>query len=213
MKKADVKIGGKYFATVSGRKVVVKIDVENRHGGWTATNQTTGKQVRIKTAGRLTPMSGKSNNAAASDSDADGQAEAAPATKPKRGKRAEQAEVTSQAAATDSSSEGQVETVQAAKPKRGKRAAQAEATDQADAPAGQKKLSALAAAAKVLVEVGQPMNSKQLIEAMAQKGYWSSPGGKTPEATLYAAIAREIKTKGEAARFTNPDRGLFAARA
>jgi hypothetical protein len=198
---------------VSGRKVVVKIDAENRHGGWSATNQTTGKQVRIKTAGRLTPMSGKSNNAAASDNDAEGHTEETPVTKPKRGKRVAQAEVASQAAVTDSDSEVQAEAVPATKPKRGKRAAQAEATDPADPAAGQKKLSALAAAAKVLVEVGQPMNSKQLIEAMAQKGYWSSPGGKTPEATLYAAIAREIKTKGEAARFTNPDRGLFAARA
>ena len=210
MKKADVKIGGKYFATVSGRKVVVKIDAENRHGGWSATNQTTGKQVRIKTAGRLTPMSGKSNNAAASDNDAEGQTEETPATKPKRGKRAAQTEVTSQAVVTDSDSEVQAETDPVAKPKRGKRVTGAKVTD---AAAGQKKLSALAAAAKVLVEVGQPMNSKQLIEAMAQKGYWSSPGGKTPEATLYAAIAREIKTKGEAARFTHPDRGLFAARA
>jgi hypothetical protein len=56
------------------------------------------------------------------------------------------------------------------------------------------------------------MNTKQLIEAMAQKGYWTSPGGKTPEATLYAAIAREIKTKGDQSRFTNPERGMFAAR-
>ena len=53
MKKAEVKIGGQYFATVSGKRVVVKIDGENRGGGWNATNQTTGKSVRIKTAGRL----------------------------------------------------------------------------------------------------------------------------------------------------------------
>jgi hypothetical protein len=27
------------------------------------------------------------------------------------------------------------------------------------------------------------MNTKAMIEAMAAKGYWTSPGGKTPHAT------------------------------
>src|SRR5690606_28089138 len=56
MKKADVKIGGQHFANVTGRRVVVKIEAESRHGGWDAINQTTGKKVRIKSAQRLTPM-------------------------------------------------------------------------------------------------------------------------------------------------------------
>jgi HB1, ASXL, restriction endonuclease HTH domain len=72
-----------------------------------------------------------------------------------------------------------------------------------------KKLSALDAAAKVLQESGQPMNCQEMIQAMAAKGYWSSPAGKTPAATLYAAIAREIKIKGKDARFTKTERGQF----
>src|SRR5450755_2752482 len=72
-----------------------------------------------------------------------------------------------------------------------------------------KKLSALDAAAKVLQEAGQPMNCQEMIQAMATKGYWSSPAGKTPAATLYAAIAREIKIKGKDARFTKAERGQF----
>ena len=44
------------------------------------------------------------------------------------------------------------------------------------------------------------MDSQEMIEAMASKGYWKSPGGKTPHATLYAAIAREIKIKGKVSR-------------
>ncbi len=79
-----------------------------------------------------------------------------------------------------------------------------------DVVAQGKKLSALDAAAKVLQEAGGPLNCTQLIEAMAAKGYWSSPAGKTPAATLYAAIVREIKTKGAGARFTKTQRGLFA---
>src|SRR6202142_4091484 len=55
------------------------------------------------------------------------------------------------------------------------------------------KLSALDAAAKVLQETGQPMNCQEMIAAMAAKGYWSSPAGQTPAATLYAALEREIK--------------------
>jgi hypothetical protein len=45
---------------------------------------------------------------------------------------------------------------------------------------------------------------------MAAKGYWTSPGGKTPDATLYAAILREITAKGKDARFYKADRGKFA---
>ncbi len=72
-----------------------------------------------------------------------------------------------------------------------------------------KKLSALDAAAKVLGESGEAMNCKELIDAMAAKGYWKSPGGQTPWATLYAAILRELRTKGADARFRKAERGKF----
>ena len=72
-----------------------------------------------------------------------------------------------------------------------------------------KKLSALDAAAKILSASKEPMNAKQLIEAMAAKGLWSSPGGKAPWATLYSAITREVATKGKEARFKKADRGQF----
>ena len=74
-----------------------------------------------------------------------------------------------------------------------------------------KKLSAIDAAAKVLADVGEPMNAKAMIEAMATKGLWTSPGGKTPHATLYSAIIREIALKGKESRFVKKDRGQFAA--
>jgi hypothetical protein len=77
----------------------------------------------------------------------------------------------------------------------------------------EKKVSALDAAVKVLAEEGRPMSCKEMIETMAAKGYWTSPGGKTPEATLYSAILRELATKGDKARFTKVDRGRFAYRA
>jgi hypothetical protein len=75
-----------------------------------------------------------------------------------------------------------------------------------------KRRTALDAAARVLAESGQAMSCGALIAAMAAKGYWTSPAGKTPSSTLYAAIAREIKTKGGEARFRKTERGKFAGR-
>ncbi len=77
--------------------------------------------------------------------------------------------------------------------------------------AAAKHLSAISAAAKVLADSGKPMRAKEMIEAASAKGLWSSPKGKTPEATLYAAIIREIAAKGKTARFSKVERGLFAA--
>ena len=51
-----------------------------------------------------------------------------------------------------------------------------------------KKLSALDAAAKVLAESKEPLNTREMIEAMAAKKLWTSPGGATPHATLYTVV-------------------------
>jgi hypothetical protein len=45
---------------------------------------------------------------------------------------------------------------------------------------------------------------------MAAKGYWTSPAGKTPGATLSSAILRELKMKGTDARFRKTEPGKFA---
>jgi hypothetical protein len=80
------------------------------------------------------------------------------------------------------------------------------------AATGEKKRSALDAAARVLAEEHRPMGCQEMIGAMAIKGYWTSPGGKTPAATLYSAILREIDTKGDASRFVKVGKGQFARR-
>ena len=73
-----------------------------------------------------------------------------------------------------------------------------------------KRVSALDAAAQVLAQAEKPMRAQELIAAMAEQSLWSSPAGKTPHATLYAAMLREVGTKGDTARFKKVDRGLFA---
>ena len=83
------------------------------------------------------------------------------------------------------------------------------APKKAKAPKAQRGMSALDAAAKVLGEATKPMATKAMIEEMAAKKYWTSPGGKTPHATLYAAILREMKVKGSESRFEKTDRGHF----
>ena len=82
----------------------------------------------------------------------------------------------------------------------------AKATAKPDA----KKLSQIEAAVQVLAKAGEPMNCKAMVEVMTTQGLWSSPGGATPDATLYASILRDINTKGKEARFKKVDRGHFA---
>ena len=77
---------------------------------------------------------------------------------------------------------------------------------------GKTSLSQLDAAAKVLGEATKPLTTKEMVEAMTTKGYWTSPGGKTPHATLYSAILRELQSKGETGRFIKTDRGHFKLR-
>ena len=74
-----------------------------------------------------------------------------------------------------------------------------------------RRVSALDAAAQVLASSDGPLGAKDMIARMQAEGLWTSPGGKTPEATLYAAIIREIAAKGTEARFKKHARGLFVA--
>ena len=74
-----------------------------------------------------------------------------------------------------------------------------------------KRVSALDAAFTVLRGRKQPMNVKDLIEAMATRKLWKSPGGATPHATLAAALIGEISKKGKQSRFKKVSPGQFTA--
>ena len=80
----------------------------------------------------------------------------------------------------------------------------------AQSPGKPKRVSALDAAAQVLKKAAEPMTSKMLIAAMTEQKLWTSPNGKTPHATLNAAMLREIGSKSGKARFKKVGRGLFA---
>ena len=93
-----------------------------------------------------------------------------------------------------------------------KAAKDAKATPKADTAKrrgdGAKKPSGLDAAAKVLADAGEPMNCKAIVERMLAEGLWQT-SGRTPSATIYSAIIREIRDKGEASRFAKVERGKF----
>lgn len=74
-------------------------------------------------------------------------------------------------------------------------------------------LSALDAAARVLAEGKEPLSTREIIEQAAAKGYWQSPKGLTPWATLNAAIRREMAAKGTHSRFRQTELGRYAFRA
>jgi len=75
-------------------------------------------------------------------------------------------------------------------------------------PRAEGKMSGLDAAAKVLAETGEALGCKTIVERALEKGYWKT-NGKTPQATVYAAILREIQKKGDEARFKKTERGKF----
>ena len=81
----------------------------------------------------------------------------------------------------------------------------------AKAPAKPKRISGLDAAARVLAEAGGTMGSRQIVDVMLAKGLWKT-SGKTPHATIYAAIIRDIQKKGSRSRFERVARGRFMLR-
>jgi hypothetical protein len=82
-------------------------------------------------------------------------------------------------------------------------------TETAKQPNADKPMSLLDAAAKVLADASEPMNTREMVDAVQTKGLWKPGTGKTPHATLYSAILREMKHKGDDSRFTKVERGRF----
>jgi len=205
MKKADVKVGGRYSAKVSDKVVVVRIDAENPHGGWDATNEATGKRVRVKSAQRLRGAVHKSKPMAlaipsqAGTPAADGKGPDAKAEKAAK-VEAWRKEVAAKGAAPDPELDKAIKAADADRAARKAKAAK---------PKGQRKGGALDAAVQVLKTAdGGPLGCKEMVERMLAKGLWQTKG-KTPAATLYAAVIREIAAKGKDARFHKTGRGQF----
>ena len=187
MKKNEVKVGQTYRCKVSGSLADVRITGENVHGGWDGVNVLTNRKVRVKSAQRLrgkTPQRPAKRSKIVSLAKYEAEA-AAEANAPSASRAKKASKATGKAKAA---------------PKRdtGERGAK-----------GAKRTSGLDAAAQVLAEAKEPLNAKEMVERMLAKGLWQT-AGKTPAATIYAAIIREIAAKGADSRFRKVERGKFA---
>ena len=98
-----------------------------------------------------------------------------------------------------------------AKAKSKKQTPQIAAPAKKDKTANPKRVSLLDAAATVLAAAKEPMQAKAIVEQVVKRGLWKPGAGKTPHATLYAAMTREIAAKGKDARFRKVDRGQFTS--
>ena len=58
MKIKEIKIGGRYAATVSGKRVTLRVkSLASFKPGWFyAVNETTGREIILKSGRRLTPL-------------------------------------------------------------------------------------------------------------------------------------------------------------
>jgi hypothetical protein len=237
MKKHEVKVGGEFIAKVSGKLAHVRIDRENPHGGWDATNLASKKPVRIKSAQRLRARAGLSKAEVQAAKVAVG-AQVGAGAKPaaESAKDAKAAPAAAKGEATnplEAHYRGQKDTAKAEKAAKmaawrkevaekagrpdpeldkavkaaeeGRKAKKAKAAK----PKGERKPGILTLAADVLKDAKAPMDCKTIVEKVLSKGLWQTKG-KTPAATLYAAIIREIATKGKDSRFRKTDRGQFA---
>jgi len=74
-----------------------------------------------------------------------------------------------------------------------------------------RKPGLLTLAANLLAENGRSMGCKAIVQELDERGLWSPGIGKTPDASLHAAISTEIKTRGDQSRFIRAGKGLFAA--
>ena len=72
-------------------------------------------------------------------------------------------------------------------------------------------LTLLEAAYRVLREAKKPLSCQEIVNRAVKKKLHRSSGA-TPQNSLNGAIANEIRTKGENARFIKVGRGLFVAR-
>jgi hypothetical protein len=193
-KKRKIEIGKVYSAKVGGSWLPMRIDKSLGHGRYEGMDMHSGKKLKVASdAIRGDGQTAKQwhlQHAAPEHGAAPSQASEPPARK------------TTPDAATAATGSAGAKTAdrpaQDAKPRRKRTTGEPGATSRG--PSG------LHAAARVLAEAGEPLNTKTMVERMLAKGLWST-GGKTPAATIYAAIIREIAVKGADARFRKVERG------
>ncbi|MCC7146093.1 MAG: winged helix-turn-helix domain-containing protein [Phycisphaeraceae bacterium] len=193
MKKDEVTIGSVYQVMVTDKLAPVRIDRVHEQGGWIGTNMATKRVVHIKTANRLRAcvMQGNSDPnppKAPVTPEVDSHREEEPLPQHRAKKRLKK-----QATASHTT---EVQREPATHP------------DDPKPTSKDKKTGCLDAAVRVLKEAGEPQTSGQIMQRILDQRLWTT-AGRTPAATLYSAMLREIQRKGEDARFVLARPGKF----
>ncbi len=211
MKKSEVKIGGVYIAKVTNKLVQVRIDAVSKYGGWDGTNLASKKSIRVRSATRLRsevgacapPKNTKSTQHDKPSAKAIPEAPTEPAENPKP-----ISPTCANCGSTEVDDDGDCAKCHEPKAANAEPKKDDPPKSTATKPTRPKRLSGLDAAAKVLEDTGVAMNVKEIVEVAFAKGYWK-PAGRTPSATLAAALIREIAKKGSQSRFQKSERGKF----
>jgi len=69
-------------------------------------------------------------------------------------------------------------------------------------------MSALSAVEALLSETGTPLHYREITSRILERGLWKTEG-KTPEATVNALLAVDIKKRGANSRFQRTGEGIF----
>jgi len=205
MKKANVQIGATYLVKVAGNLVPVKLDREHDSGGWLGVSVKTGKTIRIKSPQRLRKrLADPEHMKAVHKADQENARLAKQRAKSTDGRTASERAMAQSATRSKKTTKASKDAKSPAKRHTGERAANG-------AKQGAKPMSLLDAAAHLLsLGTGDPMRCKDIVDLAVKRNLWTPGKGKTPASTLYAAIHREIKAKGDASRFVKAERGKFA---
>ena len=205
MKKANVQIGATYLVKVAGNLVPAKIDREHDSGGWLGVSVKTGKTIRIKSPQRLRKrLTDPEHMKAVHKADQENARLAEQRAKSPDGRTASERAMAQSATRAKKASKAINDAKPTTKRHTGQRGAKGGDPDG-------KKMSLLDAATHILsLGAALPMRCKDIVKLAIDRNLWTPGKGKTPTSTLYAAIHREIKAKGDASRFRKVERGKFA---
>jgi restriction system protein len=73
-------------------------------------------------------------------------------------------------------------------------------------------MGVLTAVETVLADAGEPLHYKEITRRLLNRALWTTTG-QTPDATVNAQLAVDIKQRGEASKFRRAYKGVFALRA
>ncbi len=214
-KALSVEVGAVYRANVGGKKVDVRVEREiwkgDTHTGWGGINLATNRPTTIKAGTKMTrvdpPEPPEPPEPVAPEA----------AVSPKGGKTKAPEKAPAGVPAATGAGGANVRPSEASR-KPGKRSGaggnkpvqpreKKQRPAESDKP---KRRGALDLAAELLSQSPAPMTTAAMVAVMLERKLWFT-NGKTPAATLYAAIIREISAKGKDSRFVKTARGQFAA--